>query len=96
MSTTCTVDSDSLIEVWKVLEMLTVSLDRLGEYERDCGQESARNALDTFMGPPMFHRIAHARSIMVSILEQCDPAMMDRLELMAEDEDEIGYWDGPE
>lgn len=96
MTTNCTVDSETLIEVWKVLEMLTVSLDRLGEYERDCGQEAAKNALDKFIGGLTFDRIAHARSLMVSILEQCDPTIRERLEMMAEHEDEIGYWNGPE
>ena len=39
-------EAESLIEIWKVLENLTVSLDRLGEYERLHGEEAAKNALE--------------------------------------------------
>jgi hypothetical protein len=96
MNTTCTVESETLIEVWKVLEVLTVSLDRIGEYWLLCGEQSAKDALAAFMGPAMNEQIATARALIVSTLERCDPTLRDRLELLAEHETELGYWSGPE
>lgn len=93
---TCSVEVNALIEIWKVLEVLTVSLDRIGEYEVAHGEDHARAALTNYMGPAMYERIAQARARMLSLLQGCSPSMMDHLEEMAEDEAELGYWRGPE
>jgi hypothetical protein len=90
---TCVADVDSLIQVLNVLEVLTVSLDRLGAYELSHGEEAAKEALHQFVGPVIVQKIAEARALMTGILENCDPAIMERLELL--DEREMGYWDGP-
>lgn len=86
---------DKLIEVWKVLEALTVSLDRMGTYWLFHGEEAAKEALHQYIGPAMNERIASARYLMVGILESHDPDVMERLEALAENENDIGYWEGP-
>ena len=86
---------EQLVPIWNVLENLTVSLDRLGEYERIHGQEAAKAALHAFVNPALFQKIAQARHMLVSILEKHDPSLMDYLERLADDETNIGYWDGP-
>jgi hypothetical protein len=90
------VDIDKLIEIWKVLEALTVSMDRLGHYELNFGTEAAKEALHQYFGIENNRRIAHARRMMVEILEGLDPDMADKLDELAEDEGLIGYWDGVE
>jgi hypothetical protein len=86
---------EQLIPIWKVLEDLTVSLDRLGEYERIHGQEAAKAALHAYVTPALSQNIAQARHVLVSILEKHDSSLMDYLERLADDEATIGYWDGP-
>jgi hypothetical protein len=88
-------EREKLVEVWKVLEVLTVSLDRLGMYQVFNGEEAAKEALHRFIGPAISEKIADARYLMVSILESRDPKIGDRLEEMAENEQEMGYWNGP-
>lgn len=84
----------NLIDVWKVLEMLTVSLDRLGTYERTHGKEAGTEALDQFINSEVANKISTARSLIVQIMEQHDIDIRDRLEVLAENEEEIGYWRG--
>jgi hypothetical protein len=90
----CTVRQEDLVAVWKVLEALTVSLDKIEHYCLFHGEDAAKEALLTFMQPLMFDRIAHARQTLVTMLESCDPAIQARLELLASNEAEIGYWQG--
>ena len=94
--TTCEVRQDDLIAVWKVLEALTVSLNRMGHYGIIHGEDAAKEALLTFMRPPMFDKIARARRTLVTMLESCDPAIREHLEMLASNEAEIGYWQGSE
>lgn len=82
-----------LIQAWAVLNGLAVSLRRIGEYELEFGAEAAQRALSTYIGPTMVQNIAQARRLIVEVLEQHEPTIMNRLE-------EIGdslepYWDGP-
>jgi hypothetical protein len=84
-----------LIAVWKVLEMLTVSLDRIGTYEYRYGEDAGKNALDQFMNPKGVQKISSARMILKEFMQQHDPNMRDRLEILAENEEDIGYWNGP-
>jgi hypothetical protein len=86
---------EKLIEVWKLLEALAVSMDRMGHYWRIHGEEVAKEAIHDYMGPAMSVRIAHARSLLLDILGTDNPDIGNRLERIAEDEDEIGYWQGP-
>lgn len=86
---------DNLLAVWKVLEVLTVSLDRIGEYWRIHGEEAAKQALHEFVGPDLFEKIADARTRMVAMLEAHDPQIRDHLEQLDQDEAQLGYWDGP-
>ena len=48
-----TIRQEDLVEIWKTLELLTVSLKRLGWYEVDHGKSAAVQALDEFFGPPV-------------------------------------------
>ena len=89
------VQIESLIEVWKVLEALTVSLDRLGTYWNVRGEEAAKEAIHEYFEPVLNNRIANAHKLLVEFLENCDPSLSEKLELMAENEDDIGYWNGP-
>jgi hypothetical protein len=84
-----------LIEIWKVLEILTVSSGRMGHFWLEHGEEAAKEALHQYMGPAMFEKIAQARSLIISVMENYDPAIMNRLEELADNEAEMGYWDGP-
>ena len=84
-----------LIEIWKVLEILTVSLDRMGEFWRVYGEDAAKEALHQYMGPAMFRNIAQARDLILTIIETYDPSMLDQLEEMANNETAMAYWGGP-
>ncbi len=88
-------DLEQLIEVWKVLEILTVSWDRMGSYWLAHDEDAAKDALHEFMNPTLFERISHARSLVVSMLEYHAPVILDYLEKMSENESEMGYWNGP-
>ncbi len=89
-------DIEKLIEVWRVLNVLTVSTDRLSEYWRVHGEEAAKEAIVNFTGPRMSAQIANARALMADVLEKQDPTMAERLDAMGEDEVELDYWDGPQ
>ena len=86
---------EQLIPIWNVLENMTVSLDRLGEYERIHGEEAAKAALHAYINPELCWKIAQARQVLVSILEEHDSSLLDYLERLTDDEENIGYWDGP-
>jgi hypothetical protein len=88
-------DLDRLIEIWKVLEILTVSSDRMGHFWLEHGEDAAKEALHQYMVPAMFEKISQARSQIISVMEHYDPTIMDRLEELADNEAEMGYWDGP-
>jgi hypothetical protein len=88
-------ETEKLIEVWKVLHVLTVSMRRIGEYWLEHGEEAAKEAMHQFMGPPISEQLVHARRLISDVLENHDPTVGDRLEAMAEDEAAMGYWDGP-
>ena len=91
---TCSVDLETLIDVWRVLETLTVSLDRIGSYEVFHGEAAAKEELHRYIGPKLFRRIANARHKLVIMMEQCEPSIAERLERLAETE--IEYWNGPD
>lgn len=82
---------NKLIEVWKVLEILTVSFDRIGSVEADRGTEFAQKALSDFIEPQIVNRIAKARGILVNILDK-DEEIGDLLDKLADNEIEMGYW----
>ena len=84
-----------LVEVWKVLEVLTVSLDRMGSYWLAHDEDAAKDALHNFMGATLFEKISHARGLVVSMLDNHDPAIIHALEEMSENESKMGYWNGP-
>jgi hypothetical protein len=88
-------EKEQLIEVWKVLEVVTVSLDRMGSYWLAHDEDAAKDALHEFMNPTRFEKISHARSLVVSMLSDHDPAIIPHLEKMSENESEMGYWNGP-
>ncbi len=87
-------DRESLVEVWKVLENVTVSLDRLGTYRRIHGEAAAQDAILEYFDPSLFQQITQARGLLVTILEKHDPGMLDQLEQLSTNEAAIGYWDG--
>lgn len=88
-------DLEQLLEVWKVLETLTVSLRRLGEFELSYGEEQAKAALDEYVNPALSQRIARARRLIIEVMARHDPAIMDRLEELSVRDAGIGYWSGP-
>jgi hypothetical protein len=89
-------EEEKLIEVWKVLEALTVSMDRIGTYWLAHGEEAAKQALHEYMNPAVNKRIAIARHLITGVLEARDPKMRRRLEEIAGNESDIPYWDGPD
>jgi hypothetical protein len=89
-------EEEKLIEVWKVLEALTVSMDRMGHYWLWQGEEAAKQALHQYMDPALFNRIAQARYLITAVLEARNPRMRRRLDELAEKEDDIPYWNGPQ
>jgi|GEM_PF-2579529 len=91
----CEVNLEHLIEIWKVLEMITGSMRRLGHYQLSQGEDAAKDAIHSFMGPVVFRKVANARTLIVSIIEGCDSNMSILLDSLAEDKNDIGYWEGP-
>ena len=75
-------EMDKLLEVWKVLETLTVSLDRMGWFSHAHGEEQAKDALHEYMSPALVKRMAHARRLIIEVMEVHDPEVMDRLEAL--------------
>ena len=87
--------AERLIEVWKLLECLRVSLDKIATHSHFHGAAAAQKALDEHMSPAMYRRIADAWSVVGEILEQRDPSMAERLETIAENDEGVGYWRPP-
>jgi hypothetical protein len=87
---------ERLTEVWKILEVLTVSLDRIGTYEALHGTERGQAAFAKFMlNPAMFQRITTARTYVQQLLLAQDPALEEQLEAWSDDEVMLGYWQAP-
>lgn len=86
---------EKLLAVWKVLETLAVSLDRMGIFWHFHSEEQAKAALLEYMNPALVQRIAHARRLTIEVMQEHDPAIYDRLEALSEQDNGIGYWDGP-
>lgn len=88
---------EKLIDVWKVLEALTVSMDRMGSYWIGHSEQAKLtfDALSEYLSPDMVGRIADARRLVVDILESEAPNEVDHIEKLAEDEAAIGYWQYP-
>lgn len=82
---------ERLLDIWKVLEALVVSLDRMGSDEAIKGIDSA-TALKAYFNPKLFRRLAHARTQVRTLLVEHDPGIGSRLDRFADDE--IGYWRG--
>lgn len=87
-------DVENLSEVWAVLEALTVSLDRIGHFERIKGKDAAQTALNQFLDLAMTQKIARARTLIATFLEENDPSISHHLDALAEDEQRLGYWRG--
>ena len=85
-------DKCKLIEIWTALESLVVSLDRIGSYEVDNGNDAARQALDEFFVPENCLKFSHARMLMNELIENEFPGTSQELEKISEDEKSIGYW----
>jgi hypothetical protein len=87
---------ESLVEIWKVLEMLTVSLDRLGMHEALYGAEQGQAAMRAFLKQPeLFTRISTARSAAQVLLIAQDPSLEQKLQDWSDDEAMMGYWQSP-
>jgi hypothetical protein len=89
-------DKQNLIEVWKVLEMLTVSIDRIGHFQSVKGDAAGNDALLAFIGPDVARMIAQARRLAVNVLEKHIPTIHEELENLVENEVEMKYWNGPQ
>jgi len=88
-------EKEKLIQIWKALESLVVSLDRIGSYEIDNGKEAALLELDKYFCPDNCNKFSNARMLINEIIESKFPGTDIELENMAEDENEIGYWQYP-
>jgi hypothetical protein len=85
------VKQDDLLAIWKVLESLTVSLDRLGSYESQHGREAGKIALRQYFDNDLFRDIASARKLLRGELVKQYPTIEPHLEMLAESP-EIKYW----
>ncbi len=85
-------DQEKLIKTWKILEALTVSLDRIGSLESDHGREAVMLALYEYFSAETYRDIAVARRYIASILVSEDPAIESTLEEMSDCGSEINYW----
>jgi hypothetical protein len=83
-----------LIEVWKTLNTLTVSLDRIGTFQAFHGEQKGKEALSEYFEPKLVRRIAASRRMVTSILESADATLLEKMGDMADDEEAMGYWDG--
>jgi hypothetical protein len=88
-------EDDKLLEIWKVLEALTVSLNRIGWYWHFHGEEAAKDALHRYLDTDMWNKIADARYLTVWLLEAHNRSIETRLEEMSASGKEIKYWNGP-
>src|SRR4051812_17267390 len=88
-------ETEKLVEIWRVLVALSVSMDRLGAYNLVCGEEAAKDAVHQFFGAEMFQRISKARGAITTLLIERDPTIEERLEAIGDNEMEMGYWNGP-
>jgi hypothetical protein len=86
----------NLIAIWNVLNILTVSFDRLGSYELTHGESAAKDALHLFLQPALVGDIAHARFILARVLDEQAPALSVYLEETPDDQLGLRYWDGPQ
>ena len=83
-----------LLNIWTVLEALTVSFDRIGAYQALRDPDGGPAALAAFIEPKLVQRIAAARAQVAALLRSADPEVTELLEHLAENEDAIGYWQG--
>jgi hypothetical protein len=88
-------NQEKLIEVWKALESIVVSLDRIGSYEADRGQDAAKDALYEYFHSGIFRNVATARTNVVNLIEAFDAGAKDRLEALAEDGVSVHCWQPP-
>lgn len=88
-------NQDKLVEIWKVLESLTVSLDRIGSYESRVGRDPARDALYDFFRSGLFKQVSAARTTAVDLIEAADPSAAAKLDALAEDGVSVRYWNPP-
>lgn len=82
------------LDIWSVLEALTVSLDKLGSYQAQHGAEAGSRALNRYFQPKLFRRIANARRKIAEAFIEADSRWDEKLDQLAENEAEIGYWQG--
>jgi hypothetical protein len=82
-------DVEKLLGVRKTLNLLTISLHRIGTYWAFYGEEAGKEQLVRFMGPAVYRRIALARRELDEVLVASDPVLAERLEQRG------GHWDGP-
>lgn len=87
-------DNDRLIEVWKVLETLTVSLARIGSYSTEHGRDAAIQALYAYAEDGLAPEVSKARTILLEELLKSDATIEGRLEEIVESSS-LRYWRPP-
>lgn len=87
-------DNEKLIEAWKVLETLTVSLARIGSFSAEHGRDAAMRALYAYAEDGLFHEVSTARAMLLEALSKSDAAIEDRLENIA-GSSSLRYWRPP-
>ena len=80
---------EDLFYVWEVLELITVSLDRIGSFQALHGDEIGQKALVDFLTPEVWQKLSKSRRIMVTFLEEMDVNNREKMEKQSE---VISYW----
>jgi hypothetical protein len=87
-------DNEKLIEVWKVLETLTVSLGKIGSYSAGHGRDAAMHALYAYVEDGLGREVSTARTMLLEELSKSDATIEDRLEEIVESSS-LRYWRPP-
>lgn len=85
-------DMEDLVETWKVLNGLTVSMRRIGQLWITQNQEVAAKALQEYMNPYMFEQIAASRRRIYDLLNKYDTNTKEKLDSLPEEELEKLMW----
>jgi hypothetical protein len=95
MSSSVLVDRADLVEVYRALEVVVVSLARFGSWSADQDPAHAGVALTKMHDDiDVFRRLSNARQVLASYFDDT-PGDDDMDELEREMRDESGYWNSP-
>lgn len=87
---TYALDLGFLLDVWKIIDAMVVSLDRIGSCAVHNGPEQGLKALDGYFSSDIFRRLTKLRTELLERMMQLNPNIESDLEHLAEMEDR--YW----